>query len=385
VAVASMVPSLTAVNRRGVPVLPGLLYGDREGRPEESSAPEEVLPVGTMADAEGFLRWASSEAPGARGYWPCQAVATNALSGLPAIDTGVTAALGPLLRGGRWDLDLLGSMGVEDSQMPLVAPMGQPAGTLPDSETVITGGTIDALCDQIVAGANEPGDVLVIFGATLIVWAVCDEWLVAPGLISYPHTTPERFLIGGPSNAGALFVDWARTLLRGSPRPGPDRERLEPRLGLPDRVPVWLPYVRGERTPFEDHTLRSNLYGLDIGSGPEAMERAAFEASGFVIRRMLDRSGVKATRIVASGGGSRVTAWMAAVADATNLPVDTVAVPEGAALGAAYFARMAAGLETSLNDSARWASVGRRIEPDPAWVRAAEPRYARFSELGTGA
>ena len=385
VAVASMVPSLTAVNRRGVPVLPGLLYGDREGRPEQPPAAQEVLPVGTMADAEGFLRWASSEVPDARGYWPCQAVATYALSGLPAIDTGVTAALGPLMRAGRWDLDLLGSMGVAESQMPLVAPMGQAAGTLPGSDTVITGGTIDALCDQIVAGANEPGDVLVIFGATLIVWAVCEEWLVAPGLISYPHTTPERFLIGGPSNAGALFVDWARTLLRGAPRPGPAREQLEPRLGRPDRVPVWLPYVRGERTPFEDHTLRSNLYGLDIGSGPEAMERAAFEASGFVIRRMLDRSGVKATRIVASGGGSRVTAWMAAVADATNLPVDAVAVAEGAALGAAFFARMAAGLETSLDDSARWAEIGRRIEPDPAWVRAAEARYARFSELGTGA
>jgi hypothetical protein len=29
--------------------------------------------------------------------------------------------------------------------------------------------------------------------------------------------------------------------------------------------------------------------------------------------------------------------------------------------------------------------VGRRIEPDPAWARAADARYARFSELGTGA
>lgn len=180
-------------------------------------------------------------------------------------------------------------------------------------------------------------------------------------------------------------MDWARRLLRGTPQPGPDRERLDARLGLPDRVPVWLPYIRGERTPFEDHSLRSNLYGLDIGSGPEALERAAYEASGFVVRRMIDRSGVKANRIVASGGGSRVTAWMAAVADATGLPVDAVAVPEGAALGAAYFARLAAGLETSLDDSARWSAVGRRIEPDPVWVHAADTRYQKFSGLGTGA
>jgi len=386
VAVASMVPSMTAVSDRGVPVLPGLLYGDREGRaPSDAPTGDAVLLPGTMPDAEGFLRWASTEVPDARGYWPCQAVATHALSGVPAIDTGVTASLGILHTHGRWNAEILSSLRVSEEQMPKVVPMGQAAGTLPGSDVVITGGTIDALCDQIVAGATQPGDVLVIFGATLICWAVCDEWIVAPGLISYPHTTAERFLIGGPSNAGALFVDWARHLLRGIPRPGPDRERLGPRLGDPGRVPIWLPYVRGERTPFEDHTLRSNIYGLDIGSGAEAMERAAYEASGFVVRRMIDRAGVKPTRIVASGGGSRVTAWMAAVADATNLPVETVAVPEGAALGAAYFARLAAGLETSLDDSVNWSAVGRSIEPDPAWVEAADERYRRFSDLGTGA
>ena len=384
VAVASMVPSMTAVNKQGVPVLPGLLYGDREGRADESQD-GAVLPIGAMPDAEGFLRWASTEVPDARGYWPCQGVATHAISGVPTIDTGVTASLGMLHTHGRWNAEMLGGLGVAEEQMPDVAPMGQAAGTLPGSDAVFTGGTIDALCDQIVSGAVHPGDVLVIFGATLICWTVCDEWVVADGLISYPSTTPERFLCGGPSNAGALFVDWARHLLRGTPRPGPQREQLEPRLGRPDRVPVWLPYVRGERTPFEDPTLRSNIYGLDIGSGAEALERAAYEASGFVVRRMVERSGVKPTRIVASGGGSRVTAWMAAVADATNLPVDTVAVPEGAALGAAYFARLAAGLEDSLDDSTRWSAVGRTIEPDPAWVRAADVRFAKFSDLGTGA
>jgi hypothetical protein len=48
-------------------------------------------------------------------------------------------------------------------------------------------------------------------------------------------------------------------------------------------------------------------------------------------------------------------------------------------------AMKAAGLETTLNDSSRWASVGRRIEPDPAWVAATGARYERFCALGTGA
>jgi xylulokinase len=303
---------------------------------------------------------------------------------VPAIDTAVSTSLGHMHTFGAWNTGLLAAMGVAESQLPTVVPMAEAAGTLPGSDTIFTGGSIDALCDQVVAGATQPGDVLVIFGATLIVWAVTEDWRMVPGLISYPHTTPDRFLLGGPSNAGALFVDWARTLLRGVPRPGPGREKLEPRLGRPDRVPVWLPYIRGERTPFDDPSLRSNLFGLDIGSDAAAIERAAFEASGFVIRRILDIGGVHATRIIASGGGSRVTAWMSAVADATNLPVDTVSVPDGAARGAAFFARMAAGLETSLDDSVRWAGTSRRIEPDPTWVAAAESRYHRFADAGTG-
>ena len=337
-----MVPSLTAVNRHGVPAAarPAL----RRPRGAAAAAEDAILLPGTMPDAEGFLRWASASAPGARGYWPCQAVATYALSGMPAIDTGVTAALGRSTPRRALERRALGAMGVAAAQMPTVVPMGQAAGTLPGSDAVVTGGTIDALCDQIVAGATEPGDVLVIFGATLIVWAVCEEWLVAPGLISYPHTTPERFLIGGPSNAGALFVDWARRLLRGTPRPGPERERLEPRLGRPGSgARCGCPTCGASARPSRTTRCARTSTGSTSARVPRRSSAPPYEASGFVVRRMLDRSGVKATRIVASGGGSRVTAWMAAVADATNLPVDAVAVPEGAALGAAYFARMAAG------------------------------------------
>ena len=62
---------------------------------------------------------------------------------------------------------------------------------------------------------------------------------------------------------------------------------------------------------------------------------------------------------------------MEAVADATGLPVDTVAVPEGAALGAAFLARMAAGLESDFGAAGAWARRGPAIEPDPAWAAAA--------------
>ena len=72
---------------------------------------------------------------------------------------------------------------------------------------------------------------------------------------------------------------------------------------------------------------------------------------------------------------------MQALADCTGLPVDVAAVPEGAALGAAFIARCVAGLEGSMIDAARWARTGRSVEPRPSWVDAAEVRYARFRHL----
>ena len=56
---------------------------------------------------------------------------------------------------------------------------------------------------------------------------------------------------------------------------------------------------------------------------------------------------------------------MQAIADATGRPVEVSAVAEGAALGAAFLGRMAAGLETSIADAARWASTERIVDPDP--------------------
>jgi xylulokinase len=380
VCVSSMVPSLAAVDRRGVPSTAGLLYGDVRGltgRDEAEKAADE--PSFAMKDAEGFLKWAIAQDPKAAGYWPAQAVATNAIGGIPAIDTAMTASLGALHSWGKWDESYLEGLGLDVSQMATVVPMGESAGTIPGTRTHLTGGTVDALGDQIVAGASNVGDVLVIVGATLIVWIVTDEWKEVPGLWSVPHTVPDRILIGGASNAGALFVDWARRNLADLRPHG--REPQPARRGSPSEVPVWLPYLRGERVPFHDPSLRSSLYGLDITTGPVALERAAYEASGFVVRRMVDLSGVTPKRLVVSGGGSRVLPWMAAMADAVGVPADTVAVPEGAAFGASYLARMAAGLETQLEGADRWAKVGRRFEPDSEWVDATRRRYETFLDV----
>ncbi len=367
--VAAMVPSLGAVAADGSAVGPGLLYGDARGRARGAAA----AGPGDAGELLSFLRWLTTTFPDAAGYWPAQAAANHALCGRGAIDSTTAVTAYPLFDFVGWDAALAAEAGLDDTaKLPEVVSGVEPAGKVTGTDVLLGGGTIDALAEQMVAGADDTGDVLVICGTTLITWAVMDEHVEVPGGVwTIPHTAPGKSAVGGPSNAGGLFLNWARQLAGEGGAPG-DVD--------PGDVPVWLPYVRGERTPLNDPDRRAELVDLNLTHGPAHVRRAAYEAAAFVVRHHLDLAADHVTprRIVATGGGVRVEEWVQALADGTGLPVDVVAVPEGGALGAAFIARCVAGLEQSMTDGRRWARTARTVEPDPRWVAPCQERYARF-------
>jgi len=146
-----------------------------------------------------------------------------------------------------------------------------------------------------VAGADRDGDVLVMCGTTLIVWITIPEYRQVPGLWTIPHTATGKFQIGGASNAGGLFLGWVDRVLA----PGDaaaDLANVDPR-----RVPVWSPYIRGERAPFHDPDRRGALAALDLTHDAASLRRAAYEASGFVVRHLIELSGMPVARIVGLG------------------------------------------------------------------------------------
>src|SRR4029077_13586193 len=213
-------------------------------------------------------------------------------------------------------------------------------------------------------------DVLVILGTTLIVWTVVPDQVEIPNYYAMPNLTGGTCLVGGPSNAGGLFLNWATRLL------GDGAEPVDPA-----RVPVWVPYPRGERGPLQGPDRRGQLVDLDLTHGAAAARLAALEATAFATRRMIDAVPITPRRIVATGRRTPRTGWVEALADCTGLPVHVCAIPEGGALGAAFLARIACGLETDMNDAARWARTARVVDPLPAWREHTDARYARFCEV----
>ncbi len=376
--VSAMVPSLGAVTEAGTAAGPGLLYGDRRGE----RAGHDATQAGDSGELLAFLAWHAAAAPAAGGFWPAQAVANHALCGRGAIDSTTAMTAYPLFDFVGWDAALAAESGTTPAKLADIVSGVEAAGRVrPDlagAGALVGGGGIDAFAEQLVAGADEAGDVLVLCGTTMITWGVLDDWREVPGLWTIPHTAAGKTMIGGPSNAGGLFLERVKRWL------GDDAT-----TGLadvaPGDLPVWLPYVRGERTPLHRRDLRASLHDAALHHGPAHVLRAAYEAAGFVVRHHLDlgrQAGLEPRRIVATGGGTQVEMWMRALADCTGLPVDVAAVPEGAALGSAFIARCVAGLEGSMIDASRWARTARTIEPHPDWVEAAAARYDRFRAYG---
>ena len=177
VAVTAMVPSLTAVDDIGRPLTPGLLYGDSRGR--GSAGADTTFLTG---EAVEFLRWTAREAPHAKGYWPATAVANYALAGEAVLDNASAGTTYPLFDGTGWSEDRCSECGATADRMPLVEQTGAAVGQLRNADAVLAAGSVDALCEQLVAGADRDGDVVVLCGTTLIVWMTIPVYREAPGL-----------------------------------------------------------------------------------------------------------------------------------------------------------------------------------------------------------
>lgn len=377
VTVSAMVPSMCGVDPDGLPVTPGLLYGDSRGRTAanlgSSAGPSPATDAregSTEGEAAGFSRWLAG-CEGVAALWPAQAVANHALCGVAAIDSSTAMAMAPMSDGQGWAPDLLDELGMTATQLAAISPgaaaIGERDGAL------VSAGTIDVLGEQLVAPCGDPGDVLVMCGTTLLPWVMTDEWIEIDGLWTFPSARAGIMAVGGASNAGGLFIDRVRALVADPP----SAELLA--LG-PDDLPVWLPYPRGERTPLHDPDRRAELIDLHVGHTSAHVLMAAHEAAGFVVRHHIELSGLDADRIVAVGGGVQSPAWMQALADATGLAVDVSAEPYSAALGAAYHSRVTAGLEPDTSQARRWGRVSHRVEPRAAHAAAANGRYDRFRE-----
>jgi xylulokinase len=148
---------------------------------------------------------------------------------------------------------------------------------------------------------------------------------------------------------------------------------------------LFLPYLAGERTPHADPDARGAFAGLSVRHDRGALVRAVLEGVAFGLRDSLDlivELGGRPAFGRVSGGGARGRLWLQIVASVLELPLEPVAVDEGAAFGAAILGGVAAGVWPDAHSAvAATVAPGERIEPDPEWVRVYAEQREQYRAL----
>ena len=144
---------------------------------------------------------------------------------------------------------------------------------------------------------------------------------------------------------------------------------------------MFLPYLAGERTPHADPDARGSFTGLGLRHDRGALVRAVLEGVAFGLRDSLDLVGSGVTGRV-SGGGARSDEWLRIVASVLDLPLERVAVDEGAAYGAALLGGVAGGVWRDVGEAvAATVRPTGQITPVPEWVEPYRDARARFRAL----
>lgn len=258
-----------------------------------------------------------------------------------------------------------------------VTPAAAEATGLPVGVPVIAG-TIDAWSEAVSVGAQEPGDLMLMYGTTMFLVNTLDHRVTVPelwGTVGAFRGT--RNLAGGMATSGAI-TGWLRDLFGSHDYAAlTDLAAASPpgARGL-----LMLPYFAGERTPIADPDARGIVAGLTIEHGPGDLYRAALEATALGVRHNLEAieaAGGDIRRVVAVGGGTQGGLWAQLVSDVTGRDQELHEVTIGASYGAAFLAAQA----VSDADIRSWNPLQRVVEPRAELAEGYDELYRLYREL----
>jgi len=285
----------------------------------------------------------------------------------------------------RWSDEVLEALEIPRKWLPRVLESADVSGDTPDGVAVAAGAG-DQAAGGLGVGAVEPGPASVVLGTSGVVFSALEAYRADPQarVHVFCHAVPDRWHAMGVMLSAAGSLQWFRDTL--APGVGfgvllEDAARWEPGAeGL-----TFLPYLAGERTPHADPDARGAFAGLSLRHDRGALTRAVLEGVAFGLRDCLDvvRSVGAAPEVGrASGGGARSELWLKIVASALELPVERVAVEEGAAYGAAMLGGIAGGIWRDAAEAAQaCVRPHGRVDPEPGWVEAYREQRERYRAL----
>jgi gluconokinase len=303
------------------------------------------------------------------------------LTGQFVDDYGMAAASGLLdVRSGAWDKELLEIAAVDSLDLPRLVNPEEPVGVVQQAGserfgipagTKLVAGSGDGFLANVGTGCTTPKRIAVTLGTSGVARQMISSPVLNPsaGTFCYRAST-ESFLLGCASSNGGNVLDWARTTF------GPFSD------GHND-IPIFLPWVHGERSLEWNHHLKPTWHGRTPDVSSTDLGRAAAEGVLFNLAQYVEtierESGSAATEIVLSGNGfldPQLSSILASVLGRELLHPEESGF--ASLRGAAVYAWRALGHDAA-PELERIVERAPRVKPLPD-VRLSE-RFAKFKHL----
>ena len=251
-----------------------------------------------------------------------------------------------------WDDELLAATGLSRQQMPKLYEGPQITGRLRAElaqrfglrQIPVVAGASDNAAGAIGMGIVQPGQAMLSVGTSGVFFVATNEFRANPaqGVHSFCHALPRTWHLMSVMLSAASCLNHTQRLTGHT-----DVQSLlsaAERRGFTDSTPYYLPYLNGERTPYNNPAAKGVFFGLDSGTEAADLGNATLEGVGQGLLdgiEAVEATGVRAKEIALVGGGSRSDYWVQILANIINRPlVRREGGDFGSALGAARLARL---------------------------------------------
>lgn len=289
-----------------------------------------------------------------------------------------------------WSASMLDRIGLPASWFPKVYESPEPSGSITAAVaeltglavgTPVVGGAGDCAAGAVGTGIVKSGLLWCSTGTSGVIFASADGPATDPELRlhTFCHAVPGKWHQMGVMLSAGGSLRWYRDTLARTEKniaalTGQDPYELV--CAQAANAPagceglVFLPYLTGERSPHPDPHARGAFLNLGLRHDKRHMARSVLEGVAFGLRdsvEIMKATGVPITEVRASGGGARSPLWRQIQADVFGLPITTIKIEEGPALGVALLAGVGAGLWSTVEDAcAALIQPATTTEPIPA-------------------
>jgi xylulokinase len=296
----------------------------------------------------------------------------------------------------RYDAELLRMAGVDRAQLPDLVPAASVVGPLGErvakelgvpAGIPVIGGTPDLQSAAIGSGAVRDYDGHLYIGTSS--WLTCHVGAkktdVLHGIAALPSPIPGKYYVADEQEVAGGCLNWLRDRALASDEGFDAFDQLADEVPAGSNGVVFTPWLNGERTPVDDHTLRAGWHNLSLQSSKGELVRSVLEGVAYNSRWLLETvekfTGRPFAGLNIIGGGAQSNLWCQIIANVLNREIRRVEYPIRAnARGAALLAGLALG-RLSVDDLSRSVKIDHTFSPDRSQRAVYDAGYKEFRML----